>query len=519
MEDYPVMGVITIADGHNRWLEADHPKQPGLKNRDRKDNDLKNHERALQCFIAAVGDGEADPAKLPLSLLQVSNPLLARQAREGARLLAEQRNKQVATDKTLSNLVSCLKAIRNAALDGMATRQSVKEVLKGQVKTKRKKRPPFPFDAWPEALKEEWQAYKDWKMADFLPSAEERFRKKSSRERSFVAYKRNINIYVGWFVRELGRQQLTLEDLCNVDNYVAYLNWYLNLDADGGYHTAKETGVTLAVMSRYLVAKGRLEETDTDGRTIWDALYARAYKALELGAERGKLQAVKGIGDWKPWHLAELAEVIWDSEPVHSGVVHGQRHRSQLISRKRTALIFKLGMETPLRIRNWSEMQWGKNLHKDNHGRWVVTFKGEELKVSRRDLKMNVYERVYSAEAGGWIERWRGVLKERLGDDFETKCPHVFPRGDLKPEMCDLDSLRRQINGLSLETFGKPFNPHLMRHIVASHVVNGQGPDGLGLAAELLGDTVDVVLKTYYRPNTKDAMTSYLAMCADKKKG
>ncbi len=140
MEDYSSLGVLTLADGHNRWLEADHPKQPGLKNRDRKENDLKNHERALQCFIAAVGDGEVNPAKLPLSLLQVSDPLLARQAREGVRLLAEQRNKQVASDKTLSNLVSCVKAIRNAALDGIATRQPVKEVLKGQVKSKRKKR-------------------------------------------------------------------------------------------------------------------------------------------------------------------------------------------------------------------------------------------------------------------------------------------------------------------------------------------------------------------------------------------
>lgn len=511
--------LVTIADGHERWLEADHPKQPGLKNCDRKDNDLKNHERALQCFVAAVGDGEADPAKLPMSLFQVSDALLARQAREGARLLAQRKNKQVATDKTLSNLVSCVKAIRNAALDGMATRQPVKEVLKRQVKSKRKKRLSFPFDAWPEALKEEWQAYKDWKMADFLPPAEERFRKKRSRERSFVAYKRNVNIYVGWFVRELGRQELTLEDLCNVDNYVAYLNWYLNMDADGGYHTAKETGVTLAVMSRYLVAKGRLEETGTDGRRIWEALYARAYQAMELGAERGKLHETKELGDWKPWHLAELAEAIWDSEPVHSGVVHGQRHRRQLISRKRTALIFKLAVETPLRIRNWAEMQWGRNLYKDKHGRWVVTFRGEELKVSRRNLKMNVYERIYSDEAGAWIERWRGVLKEQLGDDFEAKCPHVFPRSELSHGGCDLDTIRRMINGLSLETFGKPFNPHLMRHIVASHVVNEQGPGGLALAAELLGDTVDVVLKTYYRPDTKDAMQSYLAMCADKKKG
>lgn len=509
----------TLYDGQRQWLDAHHPNKPELKNRDRKENDLKNHDRALQCFVAAVGNGTVDLAELPLSLLQVSDALVARQVREGAKLLAERRRKKVPSDKTLSNLVSCVKAVRKVALNGMGVRLPVDKAVRSRAKKKRRPRPAFPSDSWPDTLNVDWQRYKDWKMADLLPSAEEQFRKKRSREQSFVSYKRNVNMYVGWFVRELGRQELTLEDLCDVNNYVAYLNWYLNLDPDSGYHMAKETGITLAVMSRYLVAKSRLEETGLDGRKIWEVLYARAYQAMELGAERGKLQETKELGDWKPWHLAELAEAIWDSEPVHTGVMHGQSHQRQLICRKRTALIFKLGVETPLRIRNWAEMRWDKNLFKNARGQWVVRFEGEELKVSRRKLKTNVYERVYSDDAGVWIERWRNVLEERLGRDFETHCPYVFPHDKLDDKQCDTNSLRRQIKGLSYDTFGKPFNPHMMRHIVASHVVNELGPGGLKLAAELLGDTVDVVLKTYYRPDTKDAMQSYLATCADKKKG
>jgi hypothetical protein len=500
-----------------RWLEADHPKRPGLKNRDRQDNDLKNHERALQCFTAAVGDGETDLSKLPLSLLQVSDALVARQVREGARLLAEHSRKAIPGDKTLSNLVSCLKAVRKVALEGLAPRQTVTQVLKGKVKPKRRTRPSFPSDSWPEGLKDEWQGFLAWKTVDFLPSNEERFRKKRVRQTTCKAYLRKTNVYVGWFVRELGRSALTLEDLCDLDNYVAYLNWYLNLEAGGGYASAKETGVTLVTLSQYLVAKGRLSEDHIDGLKIWDAFYARAYKAVELGADRGVIDELKEIGDWKPWHLAELAEAMWNSEPVHSGAVHGQRHRTQLVCRKRTALLFRLGMETPLRIRNWSEMQWGKNLYKNKRGQWIVRFKGEELKVGRRELKTNVYERTYSDEAGKWIERWRRVLEDRLGPDFETQCPYVFPHGNLDRERCAENSLRRQMNGLSLEIYGKPFNPHLLRHIVASHVVNELGPGGLKLAAELLGDTNNVVLNTYYRPNTAEAFQNYLAVCSEKK--
>jgi hypothetical protein len=42
---------------------------------------------------------------------------------------------------------------------------------------------------------------------------------------------------------------------------------------------------------------------------------------------------------------------------------------------------------------------------------------------------------------------------------------------------------------------------------------------GLKLAAEPLGDTVDVGLKTYYRPNTHDAMPNYLSVCKARRKG
>lgn len=166
-----------------------------------------------------------------------------------------------------------------------------------------------------------------------------------------------------------------------------------------------------------------------------------------------------------------MAEVIWKSEPVHKGVPNPYRYRAQQISRKRTALLLRLGMESPLRIRNWVEMQWGKNLFKNRQGQWVVRFKGEELKVSHRGFKTNVYEIVYSAEAGDWIERWRVELSKHLGDDFEKHCPYVLIRGDLK-RGADHESLRAQIRGLVLEVSGKDFHPHLIRSIVASHVVN-----------------------------------------------
>ncbi len=505
----------TLHEGYQRWLAAPHPRFEGVTNAGRKPNDLKNHERALACYIAAVGDGEQDPTRLPLSVLQRNDTLLARHVREGARILAARRGKELPSDKTLSNLVSCLKGIQKVACRDLPQGQSIRERLKAR--PKRTQRPGFLKSRWPETLKEQWDAWKVWKTADFLPMAEAKYRKSKSRESSFKSYLRKLNPYVGFLVQQQGRADVTLVDLCTVDNYLAFLNWYLSLDADGGFYGAKEAGVTLAVLSQYLVATGQLDETTQDGTKIWNVFYAKANEAIKVGADRGQLTVEKDVGDWKPWHLAELAEAIWESSPVHKGTPHGQRHKRQLVCRKRTALFYRLAMETPLRIRNWANMRWGKNLYQEKDGRWTVYFIGDELKVGRRGYESNVYKRTYSAEASAWIDRWRQLLESWLGPDFETRCPYVLPSADLGPHGCTESTLAGQIDGLCEETLGKHFHPHLVRHIVASHIVNEQGAGGIKLAAQLLGDTEAVVLKTYYRPNTDEAMQAYLATCTAKK--
>lgn len=506
----------TLADARSFWLAAPHPKLEGVSNASRQANDLKNYDRALACLAAAAGDGEDALGRLPMTLLQRDPNLLGRQVREGARILAVRQGKAVASDKTLSNLVSCVRAIQKTVYHELPKRRSVHDVISTRP-NKRKNRPAFSLQAWPEGLRTDWADFKSWKMASFLPSAEAKYRKQASRESSFKSYLGKLNQYVGFLVREQGRTELTLDDLCEADTYTAFLNWYLDADADGGYRGAKETGVTLATISQYLVAKGRLEETTADGEKVWQRFYELARRALEIGAERGELAAKKDIGDWQPWHLTELAEAIWDSEPVQKGKPHSARHLAQLVSRKRTALFFALAVETPLRIRNWSHMRWGKNLYRTRDGSWAVRFKGDELKVSRRGVATNVYEHTYSAEVGRWIERWRSELRGWLGDDFETVCPYVLTPSNFAPHRCNEKNLSCQIKGLCEEIRGKTFHPHMVRHIVASHIVNKQGPGGIKLAAQLLGATEAVVISTYYRPNPEEALQSYRATCAANK--
>jgi len=51
----------------------------------------------------------------------------------------------------------------------------------------------------------------------------------------------------------------------------------------------------------------------------------------------------------------------------------------------------------------------------------------------------------------------------------------------------------------------------MIRHIVGSYLVNTFGAGGLGVAAEVLGDTPKVVMDAYYRPNTRQDLINYIS--------
>lgn len=320
----------------------------------------------------------------------------------------------------------------------------------------------------------------------------------------------NYIAYVGYLVREQNLTDLRLLDLCSEPRYSAFLNWHLSFDVPGGYVAAKNVGIALALVTRYLVATGQLDEHLPTGQQAWQPFYMLGNKALEIGAERGELVESRDIGPWRPQHLIEIAELAWNSSPPRRCRTSEAQFDQRILVRKRSALFFRLAHETPMRARNFREMRWGKNLRRTASGLWEVRFEGQELKVGRRGAKTNVYRRTYSQAVSRWIDLWRDELRARAGEDFEARCPYVFVRHELDGNPVGSNALSSNLKELVAELKGWSFYPHMIRHIVASYLVNEHGPGGLGLAAELLGDTVQVVLASYYKPNNEETMQSYM---------
>ncbi len=513
----PMSSSECLFEAYELWLNAEHPQKPETLNRDRSQPDLLNHKRALQCFAAGVSNGAKDIRQVALSALEVSESLAARHVVEGVHILANRGKGREPAKKTVSNLISCLKSVRAVVLKQRNVPSEGKDVV--TLLKERPKRPisaPFPTALWPERLQREWCGYRTWKTKPFLTVSEgaeyrRRICRPSTIDNSHVL---NTNRYVGFLVRECGMTDFGLVEVCDPELFTRYLSKTLSRSGGGGYLGAYTTSTTLATISQYLVAKGELPPTK-DGKAPWSLFYDLGREAMQLGARSGAIVAAADVGDWKPSDLSRLGLQAWNTEPSRTRAVNDEYlHALKTFQRKRSALFFLLAPESPMRSRNWLEMRWGQNLSRTKSGIWKIRFVGDELKVTQRGYVSNVYEIVYSKEASRMIDRWQEYVITRFGPDYEEITPYVFPPFDYskrkRRRQLSYDAFAIGIKALVMEFRGETFNPHKIRHIVGSFLVNEYGPGGLGLAAKLLGDTPKVVMDTYYRPGTQQDMEDYV---------
>lgn len=418
--------LATLDDVYTYWLTLPHGSVTkagvGLKNSDRGITDQHNYRRALRCLAVAMHDGVDQLELCPADVLEASSTAIGLRVTEGANLLAARQHKPSPNDKTLRNAVSCCRAIQQAVFEQQVQRSTHQRLI---ALPKRRLRKKFSYNDWPAELLRQWQAFSNWKCQKFIPEHERPFRKKVCRPQTIESKRQQLNGYVGYVVGQERAEEPTLATLCNPTTYQAYLNVYFAQDADGGHRNAQNNSVTLALISKYLIAKGELSEQTKTGRAPWDQFYDIGRDILKDGAETGSLPEPKEIGSWKPSDLRAVAQEgrkLLEQKAKNPSFL-AQRQSFNLY---RTALFFYLAYETPIRHRNWREMRWGKNLRRRADGRWEVRFEGAELKVGRRQYVTNVYQHVYSAAASLWIDGWCERLGARFGNDFEQTRPYVF---------------------------------------------------------------------------------------------
>ena len=205
----------------------------------------------------------------------------------------------------------------------------------------------------------------------------------------------------------------------------------------------------------------------------------------------------KRVHDWVP--LAELEAVA--QACLREGrlpVARSGNVKTPGLNRARAferGVILALLVRVPLRQRNVREMQWGKHLYQDHEGDWQLSFRGSDLKIGNRGERINEYTLNLSKYAPDFLpvlEEWRTVYSPRLPNPAGATL--VFPTGSGAPYTTS--HLGGELSSIVARYTGKRFYPHLIRTIWATEFLTKT--QDYATAATMLGDTVAMVIKTYY---------------------
>ena len=157
--------------------------------------------------------------------------------------------------------------------------------------------------------------------------------------------------------------------------------------------------------------------------------------------------------------------------------------------------MLKLLVRIPLRRRNVRELRLGQNLYQDQAGHWHLHFRGTELKVGIRGGQVHEYHvdlTEYCPDLLPTLEEFRTVHRPRLPGSQASPFLFLTQRGQPYTER----SLHTELMWAVSPAPGQRFYPHLIRTIWATEYLDKT--QDFTTAATMLGDTLQVVMQTYY---------------------
>jgi len=378
---------------------------------------------------------------------------------------------------------------------------------------------------WPADIQAAWKTYTV--KAKLFPTT----RKTTIRDRTLTHTAHVLATYFGWLKNVEGLLP-TWEALFEPERLQAFVTWHGTRvgkqTTAHGHHLvqkacaiavvqAKTAAKALAAFRTQAGALGSVHTNDRQQATLVElereALQAET-TAKTLAAFREGLPAAEPMHD-KDIHMVTLAELeAIGAACMAEGRVPIIRQRDdrrspgvRRASRFQQGVILRLLVRIPLRQRNVREMRFGRgrNLFQLD-GHWILRFRGEELKVGRRPKGVNEFRIDLSAtypELVTMLEEWMQTYRPRIPGAEDS--PYVFLMHSGRPftqaafrlEIAHVVAQRSQGH--------VRFFPHMIRSIWPTEYLKAPKTrrDYEG-AAIMLGDTVEMVIKTYNQIDIDD---------------
>ena len=219
---------------------------------------------------------------------------------------------------------------------------------------------------------------------------------------------------------------------------------------------------------------------------------ARAWKSQSSGKSRNPLDAIRSLVELDE-PLAPVIQAMGTLRRIGNAAASGSK--TELLAR-RDELILGLLVACPLRAKNLQTLTYHPNntgsIYRTSAGQWRVRIALSNLKNGGSKRALGIYD----VPLAGW-------LNSRLDDYVATVRPHLVQGTDpgyllLTDEGNRLSNFTSLVHRLTRSYIPgcMGFGPHAFRHIVATDWLK-KHPNDFLTVSELLGDTVDTVIREY----------------------
>ena len=423
------------------------------------------------------------------------------------------------SDKTIRNYVGALRRLREVLDELMGVRR-MRTVGEMRRKRRFKLRPSTShFPIHPEVKGALGEYFKIKVSGEDLASME--LGRVVSEEnvswtpRTMKKAKGDLQKYARLAAANNGGQPVTLAELVHYRTFAEVQNWYRRTkheeeeklraagddrDVFDGFTSMLSMASSLTQFARVylrffvpdLYAKYVSEGTDDYFKKVQGSLRKKAGTAVGTKPDVTELTSK---------HLIAFEKHFYDTFFMGPGT--DAKRSGPRLRRTYMALVFLA--EAPLRMENLLSLRIGTHLvFRD--GVYHLVVPADELKNKGAGEPGVPYKAVLTPRLTAVIDKYRQSMEAIHGPDlFERH--ELFAAVSIKPELkVRRTDLGADIASAFMDTHGAEFTPHRARDIVASELIRwgfANGKDGFGLAAKALGDTVQTVIKSYYRKSSE----------------
>ncbi|TET47115.1 site-specific integrase [candidate division TA06 bacterium] len=346
--------------------------------------------------------------------------------------------------------------------------------------------PPYrlPLEEWPSQMQKDYQKYRSWATDDFV-----RGRPKRNKQNISTATKRlkSLERCAGYFVNVLGIPKDQL-DLCTfLDEYLirSFFSWLRSKRRVGDITLMSYVDVLISIGLHYI--KANKEEM------AWLCEMKAELRDARPKDKSGKMVSLNELRSVPERLKQERLAFAESSQRQRKGT-----NQKRLAIMIRNELIIRILIARPLRSSNLRNARLGDNIFCGSHGTWQIVFRNEETKTGNlTSYSFPEYLEPYLKE---YLEEARPILARH------TNSKVLFPSVNGRPLGSSM--LHRIVTQACLKHLGKAVNPHLVRDIVTTGIVEETG--NIQIASKLLGHASVKTTERYYSHfKMEDAAKAY----------